>query len=265
MTRPKSIFKKRKGGFNYRYKKLTENVTSSVTQNLPTPSVACEPKKISASKQKMCRNLEQYNERVSNLEYIIVNKNELFDTLQEVAVCKICNNTLSFENEHISGLASKIQISCSSCKVRREMYSCNRVNVEEENGKPKPIYGINLRLVYALRTIGKGHTAAKMLCGILNLPPPPDRYSSHEIYLGTVVEQICKSVMKNAVEEVVMKTQSRDLCVAVDGTWQKRGHTSLNGVLSVSSLETGKVLDVSIMSKHCLCPNKLTDDHEESF
>ncbi|GFS74441.1 uncharacterized protein TNCV_784781 [Trichonephila clavipes] len=42
---------------------------------------------------------------------------------------------------------------------------------------------------------------------------------------------------------------------AVDGTWQKRGYTSLNGVVTVTSIDTGKVIDVDIISKYCTSKN----------
>ena len=41
------------------------------------------------------------------------------------------------------------------------------------------------------------------------------------------------------------------------------GHTSLNGIVSATSLESGKVLDIEIFSKFCLCSNKLINIHEE--
>ncbi|GFT51738.1 uncharacterized protein TNCV_4440401 [Trichonephila clavipes] len=57
----------------------------------------------------------------------------------------------------------------------------------------------------------------------MNLPQPPTRFSPY--------------------------------AVAVDGTWQKRGYTSLNGVVTVTSIDTGKVIDVDILSKYCACKN----------
>ncbi|GFY23006.1 uncharacterized protein TNCV_2182671 [Trichonephila clavipes] len=36
-----------------------------------------------------------------------------------------------------------------------------------------------------------------------------------------------------------MNNSNRDITAAFDGSWQKRGHTSLNGVVSGTSLETG--------------------------
>ncbi|CAN7944544.1 unnamed protein product [Ixodes hexagonus] len=44
---------------------------------------------------------------------------------------------------------------------------------------------------------------------------------------------------------------------ALDGSWQKRGHTSNNGIVSATSVDSGKVLDVEAMSKRCAkCGNK---------
>ncbi|GFY24799.1 uncharacterized protein TNCV_2689901 [Trichonephila clavipes] len=40
-----------------------------------------------------------------------------------------------------------------------------------------------------------------------------------------------------------------DITVAIDGTWQKHGHTSLNGAVIATSFYTGKVLDASILSR----------------
>lgn len=63
--------------------------------------------------------------------------------------------------------------------------------------------------------------------------------------------------MKSAVEETVTVNQnSRDLCVALDGSWQKTGHVSLNGIVSLTSADTAKVLNIYITSKYCQCPNK---------
>ncbi|XP_054259610.1 circumsporozoite protein-like [Macrosteles quadrilineatus] len=44
---------------------------------------------------------------------------------------------------------------------------------------------------------------------------------------------------------------STDLSVGIDGTWQKRGYSSLNGVVTVSCIDTGKILDAEVFSKYC--------------
>ena len=42
-----------------------------------------------------------------------------------------------------------------------------------------------------------------------------------------------------------------DVLISCDGTWQKRGFTSLYRVVFVIGYETGKVLDYHVMSKYC--------------
>lgn len=72
--------------------------------------------------------------------------------------------------------------------------------------------------------------------------------------------------MKLAVEEAVKvndNPQKRDLCVVVDSSWQKRGHLSLNGILSVTSVDTGKVFDINVMSKFCLSPQREKKEHQQ--
>ena len=39
--------------------------------------------------------------------------------------------------------------------------------------------------------------------------------------------------------------------ISNDGTWQKRGFTSLNGATASISITTGKILDCEVMSRFC--------------
>ncbi|GFT31032.1 uncharacterized protein TNCV_1683891 [Trichonephila clavipes] len=66
--------------------------------------------------------------------------------------------------------------------------------------------------------------------------------------------------MKEAALEIRSNetdTEFSQCGVSVDGTWQRRGYSSLNGCVSVISIDSGKVLDVEFMSKVCrLCNSK---------
>ena len=42
-----------------------------------------------------------------------------------------------------------------------------------------------------------------------------------------------------------------DITVSFDGTWAKKGHTSLFGIVFVISVDTGEVLDYHVLSKFC--------------
>ncbi|GFX40149.1 uncharacterized protein TNCV_4317851 [Trichonephila clavipes] len=108
-----------------------------------------------------------------------------------------------------------------------------------------------------MRCIGKGAESARMFCGIMNLPPPPTKFSKYNHILLQATRETCEHSMAEAVREAVDENDGkRDLAVAVDGTWQKRGFSSKNGLVTVTSVDTGKVIDVEVLSKHCICPNK---------
>ena len=42
-----------------------------------------------------------------------------------------------------------------------------------------------------------------------------------------------------------------DTGTSVDGTWQKRGFTSLIDAVTAISIETGRILDVEVMTRYC--------------
>lgn len=250
------VFKKRRGGFNYRSRPSTSSTNSSRSEVL----AQAEPSKHSSSHKKLSDKLVGY-ENESDFRYCIIDLKQFSNTLQTIGVCRVCKHSLTISSETISGLACKIKILCPSCSASADMINSDKLVIQGENDSQKNIYDINARLVYGLRCVGRGQTSAKTLCGIMNLPPPPGRYHEYELHLGSVMSSVCKKSMKDAVEEAVDRTNSRDLCVAIDGSWQRRGHTSLNGIVSMTSVETGKVIDISVLSKYCLCPQKSINIH----
>ena len=189
------------------------------------------------------------------------------NVISSISVCKYCNKTINFKITKRLGLAFSCEFSCAGCDSKKLGSYDNSSKMCANSGnneKLSPLYDINIRLVYGMRAIGKGHSAATTLCGILNLHSPPSKFSKYIEVLGSAVEDICFETMKEAVEDAVTVNEgSRDLSVATDGTWQKRGHTSLNGVITATSVDTGKVIDVAILSKHCHCKNKFDGQHED--
>lgn len=127
------------------------------------------------------------------------------------------------------------------------------------------------------------------MLGLMNLPAPPTTWATYEKALSVEVQNAAKESMKSAVEEAVLENEgSRDISVALDGSWQKRyqkllilchlrlyksnthnflffpcfsGHVLLNGIVSATSFDSGKVIDISILSKFCRCPEKNNGAH----
>ncbi|CAF0711937.1 unnamed protein product [Adineta steineri] len=71
--------------------------------------------------------------------------------------------------------------------------------------------------------------------------------------------------MKDAIEEACNESNRRQLTVSGDGTWQKRGFSSLHGVVDImSSCSNAKVLDLERLSKSCsICRGALSIKHSE--
>ncbi|KAJ4428456.1 hypothetical protein ANN_24493 [Periplaneta americana] len=80
-------------------------------------------------------------------------------------------------------------------------------------------YDINVRLVYGLQSIGKGKKCGELLCGMLNLPPPPAKFSDYTEFLERNLKEVSKGSMTNAAMEGKRANGGNgDLTVAIDGT-----------------------------------------------
>ncbi|GFW70371.1 uncharacterized protein TNCV_4914911 [Trichonephila clavipes] len=92
-----------------------------------------------------------------------------------------------------------------------------------------------------LALLEKGGAAARIFCGLMNLPPPPAKFERHNSLFLNVLKTISEDSMNAAVHEAVIANDNNsNIAVAVDGTWHKRGYSSLNGVVCATSVENGK-------------------------
>ncbi|GFS39157.1 hypothetical protein TNIN_160111 [Trichonephila inaurata madagascariensis] len=56
--------------------------------------------------------------------------------------------------------------------------------------------------------------------------------------------------MRNSVEEATKIKVSRDIAIALDGSWQKRRYQSLNSIVAAMNVDTVKV-DFEAFSEYC--------------
>lgn len=180
--------------------------------------------------------------------------NRIFDIATVVNIfselcCPNCLNMgLNLCEDSKYGLCSHFALKCKNCDYIKGFLSSEKCGSAPE---------INTRLVYGMRQLGKGYSGASKFCATLNLPSPPNKtaYTLQEVKLLRVVSEVAQESMAKAAAEVKTRSKSDDSptkCgVSVDGTWQRRGYTSLNGCVAAISVDTGKVLDVEIMSSFC--------------
>ena len=132
-------------------------------------------------------------------------------------------------------------------------------------------YEVNRRSVYASASLGIGHKGLSKFCAFLNMPPPV-RHDSYQMHLKQISQASvdhAQENMKLAVTRVKSTLKDGgdvsddddendcddeacvDVGVSCDGSWHRRGFSSLVGTTAVISLETGQVLDYEILNKVC--------------
>lgn len=178
--------------------------------------------------------------------------------------CPVCfNGDLVLSEDSRFGLCSNFAVKCQKCPFVKGFASSEKV---------KNANKVNTFVVYALRTIGKGFSGGRRFFSMLDLPFfSKATFRRQELKVLHAVSEAAQESMNNAAKEVkhITRTQKRkravDCGVSMDGTWQKRGYSSLNGCVSCISIDTGKVLDIEIMSHYCrLCsttPNAVGVNH----
>ncbi len=116
----------------------------------------------------------------------------------------------------------------------------------------------------AFRGIGCGHSAMQNWCGTMNMPSclSDNGYLTVNRKINQACKETCQEVNK-AVREAIVKSYAEmgvtpdddgvlEIGVSYDGSWQKRGHSSHNGIGIVIDLITGLPIDYEVLSNFCL-------------
>ena len=86
----------------------------------------------------------------------------------------------------------------------------------------------------------------KVFSSCMNMPPPVAKKAFTSWFNETLeaYENVAIQSMGRAASEVKQDKSAdiNDCLVTIDGTWQKRGHKSLNGAVVAASSE-GKIID----------------------
>lgn len=161
--------------------------------------------------------------------------------------CPTCSEELSL-HERRFGLASKFVIACtdSDCDYKYVLYSSKKLNQQA--------FEINRLCPLAMYSAGCHYTASRRILSGLNLPPPQTRksWTQHVRVVGAATKDIAEESMNRAADEVRIEGES-DITVSCDGTWQRRGFASKNGVGTVLTVNDGssKVIDTQTLSNYC--------------
>ena len=96
-----------------------------------------------------------------------------------------------------------------------------------------------------------GHTALTKLCDFLNMPPPMTKnaYNDLSYSINFASKQIAGKSMSDAATRLCGTKKAADVRVSVDVTWQRKVFTSTLRVVTAISFDSGKILDVTNVSK----------------
>ncbi|GBM21742.1 hypothetical protein AVEN_101579-1 [Araneus ventricosus] len=180
--------------------------------------------------------------------------NRIFDLQTLISVFSVLcwpscfSSGLKLTEDSRFGLCSNFSLHCTNCSFIEGFCSSPKV---------KKSSNINKFFILGLRLAGRGYAAGKKLCSTLSLPfLSKSSFRHQEKAILECVEMCSQENMIMAAEEVrrLKAVPSNKICscgVSVDGTWQRRGYSSLNGCTTIISIDTGKVLDAEIMSHYC--------------
>lgn len=226
---------------------------------LETPNDA----RVSTSAKKLKDSCDDYNIEVDNtISYRIINFPTVFTDISNAVVCKECKSNVTFTENGKRGLGFKIVISCANC-AKKEVPNCPFVDKS---------YEINRRIILAMRMLGIGLNGTMKFCAFMDLPRPifQSFYDKVVTTISIATEAVCKKSMNIAANieknRSIEKGQEHGISVSGDGTWRKRGFSSLFGLVTLIGWFSGKVIDFVVKSKYCKqCEHWKEKLHTEEF
>ena len=125
------------------------------------------------------------------------------------------------------GLASQMTFKCIECGEETSF------NTDCKTGR---FFPVNRSAVFASKLIGRGYVALTKVCSTLDIPRPMAKrsYEKHSKHIKDATILEAKESMSAAVKEIreinnCGEDDLADIAITIDGTWMKRGHSSLYG------------------------------------
>ncbi|KYN12276.1 hypothetical protein ALC57_15556 [Trachymyrmex cornetzi] len=176
------------------------------------------------------------------LDYLTV-----FTFLSRCLKCKECDSNVRFTRTCERGLGFRLVIKCM-CKKENCVSSSPLINTA---------YQINRKLMFVMRMLGLGLHSINIFCSLMELSAG---FANGTYY--TFLDKLNaarstfeiiqrKAVAEEKEQNVKAGNTKTHLSVSGDGSWKKRGFSSLFGVATLIGKFTHKVLDFSVKSSFC--------------
>ena len=210
-------------------------------QHSPAAAVRVSPTKCkTASAKKLKIEEPKAGKKVIETGNKIIDLSVLNMALQNILVCNVCkigSITLSENIASRKGICIHINVNCSECGDISKFWSSKKLN---DNS-----YEINTRFVYAMRAIGKGKIPSEKFCSVMDLPPPPQKFSLFYSKIFNALESVTQNSMMLSAQEA-KEIAGSDIAISLDGSCLKE-RTPIN--------ERNCICYFSRYRKDCRCRN----------
>ena len=213
----------------------------------------------SASSRKIAQKSSCEDGERSKVErFLLLDSKLLCRYLDNVSKCGICESSLKTKPSYADrqGFSCSINGYCAQCKTETKLFytsdMCDKVGVLSDAATKRPSE-VNMRMVSFARAVGKGKSCLDEFTKCMNMPDAIHQKSYETLfnYHHDATIKAADESMKKAGDEVRNDIGRSDISVSEDGSWQRRGHASHNGVVTVISTDTGKCLDIEVISNMC--------------
>ena len=184
----------------------------------------------------------------------------LKDFFDRFSRCPVCSEKVELFNDDgkRQGLANKLYLQCNGCQWSDGFFTSECIRRRNSASVGRSAFDVNIRSVLSFREIGIGFHGVQTFTAFMNIlqPMTKKQYNKvneklHEAYKDEAMES-CTVAAKETQEKMSVGNSDAgivDCQVSVDGTWQKKGHVLLNGVVTLVSKDNSKCLDYQVMSK----------------
>ena len=216
----------------------------------------------STSEQKLRKSKFPLPKAEPKFKYVIMEFFSTFEKLSNIVKCKACDGDVSFAPTKIRGLGFKLEVRCARCEPT-EIDSGPFIR----NG-----FEINSRITFAMRLLGVGYSGLRLFCGLMDFFEFINVNAYHRLSkrIAHVAGKVADEIMNESAREEQRLTQqarvfqdARFVSVSVDGSWAKRGFTSLFGLVAVIGDKSNKVIDVCVKSLYCNACAQLESRRDE--
>lgn len=222
----------------------TNNLSCSSAKKLKkTPCMMQKPRNITAS------------------HFLMMDFDVLKSILKLIGCCPDCHgHDLMLENivKEKMGWANKLSIFCNSCAWEETFFTSRVVeSKDKKDRRGRKKYEVNVRCVMSFREIGGGLELIRKFSTMMNMTQPMNRSAyddTNEFLLGAYSKACTNSMSKAAHEYKQTQDSPVDCTVSIDGSWQKRGFDSQNGLVTAIIRGTNvveKCIDFEVLTKKC--------------